>query len=85
MRSAESSTDSRDRPNAVKPGRRAVQAEGSRPSKLTAEVCQGDRVDSENGDRECREAIIDYFSILREWDLKLRLNESDDTPKLGRP
>jgi hypothetical protein len=32
-------------------------------------------------ERQTRERLAEYFAILREWDLRLRHNESQDVPE----
>jgi hypothetical protein len=32
-------------------------------------------------ERQTRERLAEYFAILREWDLRLRHNESKDVPE----
>lgn len=46
----------------------------------------GTRIEGEAADeRQTRERLADYFAILREWDLRLRHNESQDVPEFRQP
>jgi hypothetical protein len=36
-------------------------------------------------ERDVRETLAEYFAILREWDLKLRENESSGNPDFRQP
>lgn len=41
--------------------------------------------DSLEDERKSRERLAAYFAILREWDLKLRQDESQDVPEFRQP
>jgi len=41
--------------------------------------------DSPEDERQSRERLAGYFAILREWDERLRQNESQDVPGFHQP
>jgi hypothetical protein len=55
----------------------------SRENDDEAEVFAGQTLveDGAADGRQTRERLAEYFAILREWDLRLRHNESQDVPE----
>ena len=41
--------------------------------------------DTDEDQRLIRERLVEYFRILREWDLKLKGDQSEDSFDLGQP
>ena len=58
-------------------------ASGRRKNDGLDEVCTGQTCTEEEAadDRQTRERLAEYFAILREWDLRLKRNESQDVPE----
>jgi hypothetical protein len=66
-------------------GRRRVQASVEKANQgrehdCVDEVSAGETLTEEAAadERQTRERLVEYFAILREWDLRLRHNESQD-------
>ena len=69
-------------------GKRRMQAslekaDQSRENDCEDEVSAGQTLneDAPADERQTRERLAEYFAILREWDLRLRHNESQDVPE----
>ena len=69
-------------------GKRRMQAslekaDQSRENDCEDELSAGQTLTEEAaaGERQTRERLAEYFAILREWDLRLRHNESQDVPE----
>ena len=69
-------------------GKRRMQAslekaDQSRENDCEDEVSAGQTLneDAAADERQTRERLVEYFAILREWDLRLRHNESQDVPE----
>ena len=62
-------------------------ANGRRENDSLGEVSAGQTCTEEEAadDRQTRERLADYFAILREWDLRLRHNESQEVPEIRQP
>jgi hypothetical protein len=41
--------------------------------------------DTAEDERQIRETLAQYFAILREWDQRLRQNESENVPEFREP
>lgn len=70
------------------PGKKRMQAslekaDQSRENDCEDEVSAGETLTKEAAadERQTRERLVEYFAILREWDLRLRHNESQDVPE----
>jgi hypothetical protein len=62
--------------------RASLEASRSRENDCVDEV-SADQTFTEGAatdERQTRERLVEYFAILREWDLKLRQKESQDVP-----
>lgn len=62
--------------NVAARGRRDSAVEVSRSGASAAAITEEER--------QIREKLVEYFAILREWDLKLRLDGSEDIPEFHR-
>ncbi len=62
-------------------------ANGRRENDNLDEVSAGQTCteDEAADNRQTRERLADYFAILREWDLRLRHNESQDAQEFRQP
>ena len=58
-------------------------ADRSRENDCVDDVSAGQTLgeDTAADERQTRERLAEYFAILREWDLRLRRNESHDVPE----